>query len=122
MTTQPLAKDRMQAIYALPDHEVVGRLIPDAVQRSMDIGDALARASGIAVTEMALGDVPPNSLLAVATKSLDRALQEGTPVLDDGAFEDRSGVRQLYRATLLPLENEAGAVALVIGGLRCKAG
>ena len=87
-----------------------------------DIGDALARVSGIAVTEMALGDVPPNSLLAVAAKSLGRALQEGTPVLDDGAFEDQSGVRQLYRATLLPLENEAGAVALVIGGLRCKAG
>ena len=47
MTTQPLAKDRMQAIYALPDHEVVGRLIPHTVQRSMDIGDALARIAAV---------------------------------------------------------------------------
>lgn len=43
MTTQPLAKDRMQAIYALPDHEVVGELIPDAVHRSLDIEEAFER-------------------------------------------------------------------------------
>ncbi len=89
--------------------------------RLRDIGAALARVSGIAVTEMALSDAPSNSLLGVAIKLLGRALQEGTPVLDDGAFEDQSGVRRLYRATLLPLENDAGEIALVIGGARCKA-
>ncbi len=89
--------------------------------RLCDIGAALARVSGTAVTEMALGDVPPKSLLGVLCKFLERALEEGTPVLDDGEFEDRSGVKQLYRATLLPLENEAGEIALVIGGVRCKA-
>jgi hypothetical protein len=89
--------------------------------RLRDIGAALARVSGIAVTEMARGDAPSNSLLGVAIKFLGRALQEGTPVLDDGAFEDQRGVRRLYRTTLLPLENDAGEVALVIGGARCKA-
>ena len=88
-----------------------------------DIGAALARVSGVAVGEMALGDAPPDSLLGMAIKSLAQALQDGTPVLDDGAFEDqKSGVKQLYRATLLPLENDAGEVALVIGGARCKPG
>ncbi len=90
--------------------------------RLYDIGAALARISGIAATEMALGDAPPKSLLGVAIGSLGRTLQEGTPLRDDGAFEDQSGVKQLYRATLLPLENEAGEIALVVGGARCKAG
>ena len=42
MTTQPLAKDRMQAIYALPDHEVVGALIPET-DHQVPIDDALSR-------------------------------------------------------------------------------
>ena len=42
VTTQPLAKDRMQAIYALPDHEVVGALIP-ATSQFVPIDDALSR-------------------------------------------------------------------------------
>ena len=88
--------------------------------RLRDIGAALARVSGIAAQDLALGDAPPNSLLGVVGKFLGRALREGTPVLDDGAFEDASGVKRLYRATLLPLENEAGEIALVIGGARCK--
>ena len=86
-----------------------------------DIGAALARVSGIAARDMALGDAPSNSLLGVVGKFLGRALQEGSPVLDDGAFEDEGGVKRLYRATLLPLENEAGEIALVIGGARYKA-
>jgi len=90
--------------------------------RLRDIGAALARVSGIAVRDMALSDAPPNSLLGVVGKFLGRALRDGTPVLDDGAFEDADGVKRLYRATLLPLENEAGEVTLVIGGARCKAG
>lgn len=88
--------------------------------RLRDIGAALARVSGIAARDMALSDAPPNSLLGVVGKFLGRALRDGTPVLDDGTFEDQSGTKQIYRATLLPLENEAGEVALVIGGARCK--
>ena len=47
MLTQPLAKDRMQAIYALPDHEVVGELIPDAASRSLSIEEALDRIASV---------------------------------------------------------------------------
>ncbi len=90
--------------------------------RLRDIGAALARVSGIAVTEMALDQASPKSLLGVVAKFVEQALQDGAPVLDDGTFEDPSGVKQLYRATLLPLENAAGEIALVIGGARCKAG
>ena len=85
-----------------------------------DIGAALARASGIVAKDMALSDAPPNSLLGVVGQFLGQALQGGTLVLEEGAFEDARGVKQLYRATLLPLENEAGGIALVIGGARCK--
>lgn len=87
-----------------------------------DIGAALARASGTAATEMALADAPPNSLLGVVGTYLDRVFRDGTPVLEDGEFEDAGGARKLYRATLLPLENDAGEVALVIAGARSKAG
>lgn len=47
MSTQPLAKDRMQAIYALPDHEVVGDLIPDTVNRSLGLEEALGRIASV---------------------------------------------------------------------------
>jgi len=90
--------------------------------RLRDIGATLARASGIEATELAPAEAPPNTLIGVAVKSLERALRDGTLVLDDGVFEDGGGTRRLYRATLLPFENEAGEIALVIGGARCKAG
>ena len=86
-----------------------------------DIGEALARVSGVGMREMALGDTPSNSLIGMAIKSLEQTLREGIPLLDEGAFEDQNGVKQLYRAALLPLENDAGEIALVIGGARCKA-
>ena len=85
-----------------------------------EIGTALASVSGIAAKELALGDVPSNSLLGVMGKFVGQALRDGTPLLDDGAFEDESGVRKLYRATLLPMENEAGEIASVVGGARCR--
>ena len=87
-----------------------------------DIGAALAGASGIAATEMALVDVPSNSLIGVVAMSFDRALREGIPVLEEGEFADESGAKRLYRAALLPLENDAGEIALVVGGARCTAG
>jgi hypothetical protein len=87
-----------------------------------DIGTALARVSGAAATELALDDVRSNSLLGVMGKFVGQALRDGAPVLDDGAFEDETGARKLYRAALLPLENEAGEIALVVGGARCNAG
>ena len=85
------------------------------------IGGNLARVSGITRTSLPLSQVPGNTLLGVATRSFAQALQ-GSPVHDRGEFEDRVGKRNLYRAILLPLANDRGEIAQVIGGTRCKAG
>jgi hypothetical protein len=120
----PLASDFREAVSAalLTDCFTYEPAETGEGGRLRDIGAALARACGVASTEMALAEAPPNTLIGVAVKSLARALKEATPVLDDGVFEQADGVRRVYRATLLPLENEAGKVALVVGGARCKAG
>ena len=47
VTTQPLAKDRLQAIYALPDHEVIGTLLPDSLSRRLETEEALARIAEV---------------------------------------------------------------------------
>jgi len=47
VTTQPLAKDRLQAIYALPDHEVVGALLPESLTRRLEVEEALARIAEV---------------------------------------------------------------------------
>ncbi len=85
------------------------------------IGENLARVSGITRTALPLSRVPGNTLLGVAARSFAQALQ-GSPVHDRGEFEDRVGKRNLYRAILLPLANDRGEIAQVIGGTRCKAG
>lgn len=90
--------------------------------RLHDIGAALARDSGIAAASLALSEVPHNTLIGTAAKWLDRVLEQASPVVDEGEFEDQEGHRNLYRATLLPLEDEKGAIAQVLGGARCKAG
>ncbi len=89
--------------------------------RLHDIGAALARSSGIAVTSLALSEVPHDTLIGTAAKSLDRVLEQASPVIDQGEFQNRAGNRNLYRATLLPLEDEKGEIAQVLGGARCKA-
>ncbi len=85
-----------------------------------DIGSALARVSGIAAREVALGEASLHSLLGAVSQFAGQALRDGTPLLEDGAFADAGGIRWLYRAALLPMENEAGEIALVVGGARCK--
>ncbi len=90
--------------------------------RLHDIGERIARVSGIAATSLTLSEVPHDTLIGTAAKWLDRALETGAPVVDEGEFEDRHGARILYRATLLPLANERDEVVQVLGGARCKAG
>jgi len=90
--------------------------------RLHDIGERIARVSGIAATSLMLSDVPGNTLIGIASKWLDRTLELGEPVVDEGEFEDRHGARILYRATLLPLANEQDEIVQVLGGARCKAG
>jgi len=89
--------------------------------RLHDIGERIARVSGITATSLTRSEVPGNTLIGVASKWLDRTLELGAPVVDEGEFEDQHGARYLYRATLLPLENEKGEIVQVLGGARCKA-
>ncbi len=90
--------------------------------RLHDIGERIARISGIVATSLTLSEVPGDTLIGMAAKWLGRALETGAPVVDEGEFEDRHGVRILYRATLLPLANEPGEIVQVLGGARCKTG
>ena len=61
--------------------------------RLHDIGERIARVSGIAVTSLTLSEVPHDTLIGTAAKWLDRALETGVPVVDEGEFEDRHGAR-----------------------------
>ncbi len=90
--------------------------------RLHDIGERIARVSGIAAASLTLSEVPGDTLIGMAAKWLDRALETGVPVVDEGEFEDRHGARILYRATLLPLANAQGEIVQVLGGARCKTG
>ncbi len=90
--------------------------------RLHDIGDRIARVSGIEATSLTRSEVPGNTLIGMASKWLDRTLETGAPVVDEGEFEDRHGARILYRATLLPLANEQDEIVQVLGGASCKAG
>jgi hypothetical protein len=47
VSTQPLARDRLQAIYALPDHEVVETLLPGIGARLVPVDEALARIAAV---------------------------------------------------------------------------
>ena len=85
-----------------------------------DIGKKLAWASGITTTTLTISEVPGATLLAIASRFLKTALERGTPVLDGGEFQDREGIRHLYRVILLPLEDEQGEIVQVMGGARCK--
>jgi len=86
-----------------------------------EIGERIAQISGIEATSLTLSEVPGNTLIGVASKWLGRILEIGAPVVDEDEFEDQHGARYLYRATLLPLENEKGEIVQVLGGARCKA-
>ena len=88
--------------------------------RLHDIGERIARLSRIEATSLTLSEVPGDTLIGVASKWLDRTMELCTPVVDEGEFEDQHGTRYLYRATLLPLENEQGEIIQVLGGARCK--
>ncbi len=90
--------------------------------RLHDIGERIARVSGIEATSLTLSEVPGDTLIGMASKWLDRTLEIRAPVVDEGEFEDRHGARILYRATLLPLANEQDEIVQALGGARCKAG
>ncbi len=88
--------------------------------RLCNIGEYLARMSGLTTTSLALSEVPGETLLGVATRSVDTALERAVPTLETGEFEDRQGKRNVYRAILLPLEDGHGVIVQVFGGARCE--
>ncbi len=89
--------------------------------RLCNVGEYLARMSGLTTTSLALSEVPGETLLGVATRSVGTALERAVPTLEDGEFEDRQGKRNVYRAILLPLEDEQGEIVQLLGGVRCEA-
>ncbi len=65
-----------------------------------------------------LAEVPGNTLLGAAIRSLEDALK-GNPIPDSGEFEDGTSQRYLYRAILLPLEDDEGEIIQLICGATC---
>ncbi len=86
----------------------------------ISLGSNVRRISGITKTSLLLAEVPGNTLLGAAIRSLEDALK-GNPIPDDGEFEDGIGRRYLYKAILLPLEDDEGEIIGVICGANCKA-
>lgn len=120
----PLARDFKTAVPVDLLADCFTLLPAETPERSRlhDIGERIARVSGIAVTSLMLSEVPENTLIGVASKWLDRTLELGAPVAEEGEFEDQHGARVLYRATFLPFANERDEIVQVLGGARCKAG
>ncbi len=85
----------------------------------LSLGSNVARISGITKTSLSLAEVPGNTLLGAAIRSLEDALK-GTPITESGKFEDGRSQRYLYRAILLPLEDGGGEIIQVFCGAGCK--
>ncbi len=86
-----------------------------------DIGDDIARHSGISGSSAKLADVPPGTLLAEAVRNLDAAFNFVAPVLHEGETRDENGSRAFFRSILLPLSDDQGRVMQVLAAARCGA-
>ncbi len=86
-----------------------------------DIGDDIARLSGIRGPSAKLADVPPGTLLAEAVRGLDDAFNFIAPILHEGETWGENGCRALFRSILLPLADDQGRVMQVLAAARCGA-
>ena len=84
------------------------------------IGEQIARHSGISGPMAALADLPPGSLLAEATRDLDDAFNFAAPVIHEGETCDGEGAPALFRSILLPLSDERGRVTQLLAAARCS--
>jgi hypothetical protein len=84
-----------------------------------DIGNDIARQSGLDSTSIRRADMVPGSLLAEATHNLDDAFNLAVPVLHEGETRDGNGSRSLFRAILLPLADDHGRIMQILAGARC---
>lgn len=88
--------------------------------RLEQVGESIGRFSGISATSLDLAQVSTDTLLGVATRSIDQVLGRGAAFLDEGSYCDRDGRRLLFRAILLPLQDDSGRIVRIFGGARCK--
>jgi hypothetical protein len=86
-----------------------------------DIGDDIARHSGVTGPSAKLENVPSGSLLAEAVRGLDDAFNFISPVLHEGETRDENGAKALFRSILLPLADDQGRVMQVLAAARCGA-
>jgi hypothetical protein len=86
-----------------------------------DIGDDIARVSGITGPSAKLFDVPPGSVLAEAVRDLDDAFNFISPIVHEGETRDENGCRAVFRSILLPLADNQGRVMQVLAAARCGA-
>jgi hypothetical protein len=84
------------------------------------VGDAIAADSGLPAGGLVVEDVPANTLLGKALHSMAEVLKVKYPIVDSGEFTDHLGRPSLYRSILLPLSDGCGAIALLVGGARCR--
>ena len=87
----------------------------------LEIGDVLARRSGIAGVKAKLTDLTSGSLLAETIRDIDDAFNLGAPVLHDGETRDKDGRRMLFRSILLPLSDDQGHIRQLLAAARYKA-
>ncbi len=93
----------------------------DGVWELHDIGDDIARISGITGPSAKLSDVPPGTVLAEAVRDLEDAFNFISPILHEGETRDENGSRAVFRSILLPLADKQGRVMQVLAAARCGA-
>ncbi len=94
-------------------------LSDDGVWELRDIGDDIARVSGMSGSSAKLSDVPPGTVLAEAVRDLDDAFNFISPILHEGEARDENGCRTVFRSILLPLADNQGRVMQVLAAARC---
>lgn len=83
------------------------------------IGDKIASESQVGTEARKVSDVPDNTPLGLASSLSSEVLRINYPVVDSGEFQDSDGRRRLYRSILVPFNDKAGAIALLVGAARC---
>ena len=108
---------------ALPDDLwtdcCVVEMAADGNWRMCRVGETIARRSGVPAAPARVAELPPQSLLATATRELENALRTCAPILGEGEAWDEIGRRTLFRSILLPLGDEEGRVMQILVGARC---
>ncbi len=90
----------------------------DPIVRYM--GKDLAADCGGNYTNKRVSELPPQSLLARATRRVAEVIATGEPVMISDRFVTGDGNEILYRAVMLPFAGESDRIDNVVGALNCK--